>query len=197
LTYFTLFAAGVFLVISFFIDELVRLQIFGVSFFGKEYWASTEVVPIILLSYIIYGMYVNFMVGIYLEKKTKYLPAVTGAGALVNVLANITLIPLFGMMGSAYASLIGYLVMAGLLYIFAQKYYTISYEFSRLLKLALAAAAIFAFGYYIKGSWMVMVKCLLIVGFPLLLWVMGFFERRELHALRRLVSDKLGSQSSA
>jgi O-antigen/teichoic acid export membrane protein len=196
-TYFTLFAAGVFLVISFFIDELVRLQIFGVSFFGKEYWASTKVVPIILLSYIIYGMYVNFMVGIYLEKKTKYLPAVTGAGALVNVLANITLIPLFGMMGSAYASLIGYLVMAGLLYIFAQKYYTIPYEFSRLLKLALAAAAIFAFGYYIKGSWMVMVKCLLIVGFPLLLWVMGFFERRELHALRRLVSDKLGSQSSA
>ena len=197
LTYFTLFAAGIFLAISFFIDELVRLKIFGVSFFGEEYWASTEVVPIILLSYIIYGMYVNFMVGIYLEKKTSYLPIITGAGALMNVLANLMLIPIFGMMGSAYASLIGYLVMAGLLYIFAQKYYAIPYEFGRLLKLALVAAAIFAFGYYMKGSWMVLVKCLLIVGFPLLLWLTGFFEPRELHALRRLVSGKLESQSRA
>ncbi|MFQ5772841.1 MAG: lipopolysaccharide biosynthesis protein, partial [bacterium] len=63
LTYFTLIAAGIFLIISFFIDELVRFRIFGFTIFGADYWEGTKVVPVILLSYLIYGMYVNFIVG--------------------------------------------------------------------------------------------------------------------------------------
>ncbi len=192
LTYFVFVAAVIFLAISFFVDELVRLKIFGWTIFGEDYWKGTVVVPVVLLSYLIYGIYVNFMVGIYLEKKTSYLPIITGVGAAANIFANILLIPIFGMMGSAYATLLGYAVMAILLYAFAQKYYPISYEFSRIFKLAVVAVVIFYSGYYLHGFWMNFVKALLLVAFPLALYAAGFFDRRELAALKRMVASRLG-----
>lgn len=187
LTYFVFATSVIFLLISFFVNDLVRLKILG-----EEYWQATGIVPIVLLAYLLYGVYVNFMVGIYIEKKTQYLPIITGVGAAVNVIANIVLIRMFGMMGAAYATLLGYAVMAGLLYIFAQKYYAIHYEFGRILKLALVVAVIFYAGYYLRGSWMILIKSLLLLGFPVALYFTGFFERRELEALKRMVASRFG-----
>ncbi|MFQ5824189.1 MAG: lipopolysaccharide biosynthesis protein [bacterium] len=187
LTYFTTLGTGIFLIISFFIDEIVRLKIFGFTLFGSDYWAGTQVVPIILLSYLFYGMYVNFIVGIYLEKKTHYLPFITGTGAFVNIVANILLIPRFGMMGSAYATLLGYAVMAVSLYFFAQRYYAIRYEFGRLIKLVAVLAVIFYFGNYFQGSWEVFIKFALLLGFPILLFLTGFFEKKEVDTLKGLL----------
>lgn len=190
LTYFVFATAVIFLAISFFVNDLVRLSFFGWTIFGEDYWKGTVVTPVVLLSYVFYGMYVNFMVGIYIEKKTHYLPLITGAGAAVNVVANIILIRRFGMMGAAYASLLGYAVMAGLLHFYAQKFYAIKYEFGRILKLAVVAAAIFYAGYYLQGRWMMAVKLVLLLGFPAALYLSGFFERRELDALKRVVSGR-------
>lgn len=190
-TYFTLVTTAIFLVVSLFIDQIVRLNIFGFSLFGPEYWQSTKVVPIILLSYIIYGMYVNFVVGIYLEKKTKYLPLITGAGAVVNILANFLLIPYFGMMGAAYATLIAYVVMAASLYLFSQRLYAIDYEFGRLLKLGAVVALLFFAGSKMTGSFEVLLRCVVILGFPVLLFLTGFFERRELTTLKNILQGKM------
>jgi len=187
LTYFTMIGSVIFLSISFFIDEIIRIQIFGNSLIGPEFWAGAKVVPFILLAYLIYGIYVNFIVGIYLEKKTKYLPIITGAGVLVNVIVNLLLIPKLGMMGAAYAKVAGYVVMCGLLYFTAQKFYKINYEFSRLLKLAAVVAVVFYFGtnFQMAGeSWL---KLVLLLGFPLLLFVTGFFERKELEKMKGIL----------
>ncbi|MFQ5603269.1 MAG: lipopolysaccharide biosynthesis protein [bacterium] len=190
LTYFTLLAAVLFLIISFFIDDIVRFRVFGYSLIGEKYWGGTQVVPVILLAYLFYGIYVNFVVGIYLKKKTKYLPIITGLGALANIIANVVLIPPFGMMGSAFASLIGFLVMTVALYLTAQRFYTIAYEFVRLLKIAGVVAAVFAAGYFVQGSWTNVIKILLILSLPILLYLTGFFDRRELNALKGLLFSK-------
>lgn len=187
LTYFTTIGAAIFLVISLFIDELVRLQLFGFTIFGSDYWDGTKIVPIILVSYLIYGMYVNFVVGIHLEKKTQYLPLITGAGAGVNILANIVLIPKFGMLGSAYATLLGYVVMTSMLYFFARRFYAIQYEFGRLFKVAVVVAVIFYFGYSFRGSWEMVIKFALLLGFPVLLFIAGLIERKEIDKLKGLL----------
>ncbi len=186
-TYFTALGVAIFLVVSLFIDQIVRFRIFGFSIFGPEYWQGTVIVPIILLSYLLYGMYVNFIVGIYLREKTQYIPLVTWAGAGVNIIANILLIPKFGMIGSAYATLLGYVAMAGSLYFMAQKLYPIRYEFGRLLKLAAVAAAVFYFSYDFYGTGEMVVKVALLLGFPLVLFLTGFFEPREIVKLRGLL----------
>ncbi|MFQ5709573.1 MAG: lipopolysaccharide biosynthesis protein [bacterium] len=195
LTYFTTIGAWLFLLVSVFIEDIVRFKIGGLALFGQDYWAGTRIVPLILLSYLTYGIYVNFVVGIYLEKKTKYLPAITGAGAGVNILANFLLIPKFGMMGSAYATLLGYLVMAALLYAITRGFYKVEYEFKRIAKLGLVVAALFYFGYYSHGSWEILTKVSLLLGFPLLLLSVGFFERREVNKIRGML--RLGQKASS
>lgn len=190
LTYFTTIGAAIFLVISLFIDQIVRFEIFGFTLFGTDYWASTKVVPVILLAYLTYGIYVNFVVGIHLEKKTQYLPFVTGSGTAVNVLANFILIPKFGMMGAAYATLLGYGVMAILLYILVQRIYAIPYEFPRLLKLAGVVMVLFYLGYYFQWSQVIVFKLLVILSFPVLLLITGFFDKNELEKLKGILRLK-------
>jgi O-antigen/teichoic acid export membrane protein len=184
LTYFLLGCSVVYLLISIFVDDLVRIQVFGYSFFGAEYWAGTRIVPVVMLGYILYGAYLNFLVGVYLEKKTHYLPFITGAAALTNVVGNLLLIPSFGMMGAAYATVAGYAVMTALLYFFSQRLYPVRYEFGRIFKIVLATALLFYIDRSFNPAWGVALKAGLVVAFPFVLLALGFFEQREVRTIK-------------
>lgn len=133
MTLFITIACLIFLIIAFFIEDIVKLNLpFNFNLIGKAYWEGLNIVPVILFSYILYGIYINLMAGIQIEKKTKYLPLITGTAAAVNVISNIILIPVYSYMGAALATLLSYFVMMAGIYYFAQKYYYIKYEFSKI-----------------------------------------------------------------
>jgi O-antigen/teichoic acid export membrane protein len=87
---------------------------------------------------------VVFVVGIYLEKKTKYLPLVTGAGALLNVGANFVLIPKIGILGAALSTLLSYIVMAVGIYFASQRFYRVEYEWEKVIKITGSAMVLFS-----------------------------------------------------
>jgi O-antigen/teichoic acid export membrane protein len=132
----------VFVTGSFFVEDIVRIKFFGRYFIHPDYWGGLSIVPIVLLAYVFTGAYVNFVVGVYLEKKTKYLPYATGAGAVVNVAANFALIPKFGITGAAIATLLSYIVMAIGIYFPSQRLYHVDYEWGRLARVVLAACVV-------------------------------------------------------
>jgi O-antigen/teichoic acid export membrane protein len=144
----------------------------------KAYWNSTSVVPVVMLAYIFYGAYVNFIIGIYLEKKTSYLPFITGIGAIVKIAATYALVPLVGMTGAAWGTVLAFLAMMITLYVITQRLYPIPYEWARVMKLAGATAAFFAVGYW--GDFWWWQKAGLVLLYPIILWLTGFFERGEL-----------------
>ncbi len=183
-TLFMLVCAVCLLSASLFIDELVRFKIGAKTLFGAEYWNSTSVVPAILLAYIFFGAYVNFIIGIHLEKKTHYLPFITGLATVVKIAATYALVPLLGMNGAALGTTLAYIAMATALYIVAQRLYYIHYEWKRLVKLVFATAAVFVLGYWIwTAPWQ---KAILLVAFPITLFLMGFFEKGELQRVSAL-----------
>ena len=184
LTYLLLACFAVFLVLSFTIDDIVRLRIFGITIFGPRYWDSTVIVPTIMLAYIFFAAYLNFVIGIYTEKKSEYLPLVTGIGAAVNIAANYLLIPKFGMMGSAYATVLGYAAMASALYVVGQRLYPVPYEWKRVLHLSLAAGLVFWLERPFHHSWPFLARAGLVFLWPLILWVTGFFDRDEKQMLK-------------
>lgn len=184
LTYFMLACSTVFLVISLFIDEIVRLQAFGVSLFGEEYWQSTSIIPLILISNIFYGIYVNFYVGIFLEKKTSVLPGITAISAGVNIGLNFLLIPFFGMLGAAWATVAAYGLLAALLYRKSNALYPIPYEWGRIMKVSVLALGLFMLQIYLfhfENPW---IKGLLIPCFFILLWFTKFPDPIEKARLR-------------
>jgi hypothetical protein len=58
---------------------------------------------------------------------------VTGAGALVNVALNIWLVPLYGMVGAAIATLAAYVVLFIGMTLYAQHIYPVHYQWRRIV----------------------------------------------------------------
>jgi len=186
-TYVLLACSFVFLFFSLFINDIVRLRFGHFSLLGEEFWEGTVVVPIIFLAYIFYAAYLNFIIGIYLEKKTKYLPLITGAGIIGNVIGLYALIPTFGIVGAAWARVFAYIIMATALYLVGQKLYPIRYEWGRLLHMASIVAVLFFVGRSVFFMPSIPGKALLFLAYPVLLWLTHFFEKSELVAAVRLL----------
>jgi O-antigen/teichoic acid export membrane protein len=200
LTYFTLFAGFIFLTVSIFIEDIVKIPLPNRGYLiGKAYWGGLVVVPIILLGYLFNGFYMNFIVGVYIEKKTKYLPLVTGLGAIANVVFNLILIPPFSMLGAAYATLISYIIMAFGMYVLNQKFYHIKYEYSRLLTIAIITGIIFSIYLLINDKFSVIfelvIKTILILGFIMSFFIVKFFNKGELKQVLLLI-NKIGYRKS-
>lgn len=190
LTYFTLIMSGLFLSISLFIDDVVRLRFGAYSFYGPDYWEGIPIVPVVLLSYITYGFYVNMMVGVYLEKKTGQLPFITGAAALVKIGSSLVLIPVLGMYGAACTTVLAYMVMVGGLYRVIRRYYPIRYEWGRILKICGVCGGLFLAGTLDMGAHARLYKLALLIGYPFALLLVQFFDPQEVGVMRRMAFRK-------
>lgn len=138
LTLFVGASSVILIILTFFIKDIVQIPLpFKGYLIGKQYWAGIIIVPVILFAYIFLGIYINFLAGIYIEKKTKYLPLISGAGALINIIFCFVLIPIIGIMGGAAATLASYIVMAVYIYFISNKFYPVNYQFSKVISILL------------------------------------------------------------
>lgn len=197
LTYFLLFAIGAFLVLSFFLEDVVKLPLFaGRTIIEKRYWGGLHIVPVVLLAYVFLGVSNNMVAGIYIEKKTQKLPAITFLGAFVNVIANFLLIPFLGIMGAAIATLVSYAVMAVAVYFTVQRFYPVRYEYERIWKMAIAAGVVFCLHQFVElESYEVLWKVALLMLFVALMYFMRFFHPSELRVMSRLIRRDAASSS--
>jgi O-antigen/teichoic acid export membrane protein len=187
-TYVLLACSIVFLFFSYFIDMIVRIEIHNFTLLGKDFWEGTVVIPIIFLAYIFYAAYLNFIIGIYLEKKTKYLPFITGAGMIGNIIGLYLLIPTIGFVGAAWARVFAYFVMATSLYFVGQKLYPVQYEWGRVLKMVVVVALFFFLG---RSEFMmqhVPLQAALFLLYPVALWLVRFYEKNELSSMKQIVN---------
>ncbi len=131
--YFNIFAGIVFLTVALFVDKIVQIQIpfLNAYLIAPEFWSGLTIVPILLGAYWFHGWYMNFSSGIFIREKTAILPKITLIGAAITIVANLLLIPFFGMMGSAWATLLSYAVMALLLFRASKKVYPVPYSLRR------------------------------------------------------------------
>jgi O-antigen/teichoic acid export membrane protein len=121
-----------------FIGVLLYLDIFK-YFIGKDYWEGLKVVPILLMANVFLGAYYNLSVWYKLTDKTALGARVSFIGAAITLILNWLLIPKFGYMGAAWATLICYFSMAAISYFLGQKHYPVPYPMRKIMAyLALA-----------------------------------------------------------
>jgi len=149
LSLFLIFSSLIWVVLSLFIEDFASFEFMpGRTLIGQQYLVGIYIVPIILLAYIFHGLYINFIAGIYLEEKTKYLPLITGIGALLNIVSNFILVPQIGILGGAISTLLSYVVMAIGIFFVSQKFYRINYEFNIIIKVFVIIFIIGGIYYY-------------------------------------------------
>ena len=138
------YAWGGFVALALVVAVLARELLQVMTFKNPAFWAAAPVVPVVVLAYLLQGAFLLTSIGIGIEKRARYYPAVTAAAVAANLIANVILIPRFGMMGAAWATVLAYAVMALMGLWFSQRVYPIPFEWRRLTRLALAALGVYA-----------------------------------------------------
>ncbi|MEI8135261.1 MAG: polysaccharide biosynthesis C-terminal domain-containing protein [bacterium] len=193
-TYFMILSLVGFLLLAFFLPYLLTTPIFGRQLLPTRYSGGINIIPVVLFAYIFQGMYTNFIAGIYIREKNKSLPLITGIGACVNVVSNIILIPMMGIMGAAIATLLAYFVMAVAIYRVAQNVYFVDYDWQTITKVFVIVGMsygidrILVAGDVIHDMPLLLVRILLSVAAIASLFIFGIITKEQRNSLRSLVS---------
>lgn len=175
-TYLCLLLIFVGLIISCLIREVLMI----IS--NPSYWAASEIVPLIVISYIIFSFHYFFDMGISFEKKTQYFAYINASNAIFNIILNLILIKRYGMWGAAYATLICFVYKVCLTYFISNRMYRIDLETLRILKMTLVALVIYVVcsNIYFHSPFLGLAVKMGVVGlFPLILYFLKFFTPEE------------------
>ncbi|HUK44421.1 MAG TPA: oligosaccharide flippase family protein [Gaiellaceae bacterium] len=144
---------------------------------------SAEAVPILCFATAAYSGYSVLAIGIGRMRQTQLNWVVSGTAALVNIVVNIALIPVYGMMGAAVSTLIAYLVLFAGMWLRSRHVYPVDYQWRRILTLSGVAVALTAIAYSLHS---LPVAIALTLAYPLFLLPLRFYQPAELTRLRRL-----------
>jgi len=140
----------------------------------EEFYSSWVIVPFIVLSYIQHGIGLNLGQGIIMAKKSIYKSIFNLIAAITNVLFNILLIPLWGIVGAALATLISYIVWNILKIIYSFKLYDMKFDLKRLGIITLVGTLFCVAGLVSnllnEVLFIVLIKILLLIMFPILMY---------------------------
>ncbi|MGK0254835.1 MAG: O-antigen/teichoic acid export membrane protein [Mariniflexile sp.] len=83
------------------------------------YYDSIKIVPIIVIGNALIHIYMSYANFVFYEKKTFYISLTTAVALLVNVSLNLWLIPIYGVEGAAWATVVSYFSLCLLHYLTA------------------------------------------------------------------------------
>jgi O-antigen/teichoic acid export membrane protein len=160
---------------------------------APAYHGGWTVIPPITVAVTLQGWYLLTSIGMNITKRTQYYPLAAGAAAAANVAANLVLIPRLGIMGPAWSNVISYGVLAGVAFVFSQRFYPVRYERGRIARVLGAGVAAYLAAILIVPDFRlpaagILARGLVVVAvFPAVLGASGFFLRQELARIEALV----------
>lgn len=141
--FFIIFSLIIFLGVMFYMDIIKH-------FIGKDFYEGLDVVSIVMMGYILFGIYFNLSFWYKMVDKTYFGAIFSIAGCVITIVLNIIFVPIYGYMASAWATLICNLVMMLLSYYFERKYRPLPYDFKAIGLYFGLAIVLYAISCYIR-----------------------------------------------
>jgi O-antigen/teichoic acid export membrane protein len=148
---------------------------------------SSRVVAPLSFAVVAFAGYVVVVIGVGRVRRTQFNWVVTGVAAVVNVVLNLVLIPPYGMMGAAVATIAAFVTMFAGMTWWAQRIYPVPYQWRRVLTAAAIGVLLVVAGKLVGAG--LPLAFALSLAYPLLLFPTGFYlpaERRAIAARLRL-----------
>jgi O-antigen/teichoic acid export membrane protein len=153
----------------------------------ESFYSAEEVVAPLAFAAAAFGAYMVVVIGIGRVRKTGANWMITGAACVVNVALNLLLIPPYGMIGAAIATIGAYVTLFVGMAWRAQRLYPVPYQWRRVATASGVAVAMTILG---RGVDPPLAGAIAIVAaYPLVLLPLGFYlpeERRRIRALAPL-----------
>ncbi len=106
----------------------------GIKFFiDSKYWEALPLLYILLLANVFLSMNTQISMWYKLTDKTQIGFYITIIGFAITVIGNITLIPIIGIEGAAWTTLISYMLMTIMSLTLGQLSYKVPYDFGKIL----------------------------------------------------------------
>ena len=151
----------------------------------EPFYPAQNVVAPLAFGVAAFGAYVVVQIGTGRARQTRANWIVTGVAALLNVALNLILIPPYGRMGAAVATVSAYTLLFLAMAWRAQNVFHVPYQWRRVATLAGAAVALTVLGKALDAP--LALALALTAVYPLLLAVVGFYLPAERRRLRRLL----------
>ena len=145
-----------------------------------EYHGAVILSKWIVVSYLIYGSYLLYANGLFAARKSKLVPLATMSAALVNIVLNWFLIPIYGTTGAVIATVVSFTVMAILVYTLASQHYPLGIGPGFLILYGLVPIFVFVVSTTVDGleNMSIRISIKLILTTPLLFYAYGNVRRK-------------------
>lgn len=111
---------------------------------SKKYLQSTIVIPYIITGLVIYGTWCFFGAGLFIHKKTYKIMVLMVTSCILNIGLNFILIPRYGIIGAAIATLFAYIYYIILLIIFSFRKIQFKIYYKNILKYLICGIVMYA-----------------------------------------------------
>jgi len=143
---------------------------------------ASEAVGILAFAGTAYAGYTVLAIGIGRARRTQFNWIITGVAAAINVALNLVLIPPYGMMGAAIATVAAYVALFVGMTLNAQRVWPVPYQWRRVATLTAVAVGLLALGKALHAS--LPLALVLCAVYPVALLPLRFYLPAELRRLR-------------
>jgi len=180
---------------TYYIALVSLIGLFG-SLFSKElimllttpdYYNAYTLVPLVILGYIFYGFYNVVTTPLFYKKKTNLILIYTLISVIVNIGLNIWWIPLFGMIGAAYATAVSYFVLFILGIVSSQKNMKVPYQYSKMLGILAITGTIYICILQLFDD-SILIKSLGIIVYILALYIFGIINKNDISKIYKTLN---------
>ena len=159
-----------------------------------EFYLVANVIPLLVLALLFSNMYV-FMPGIGIRKKTHFIFLISIFAAFINIILNYLLIPIFGILGAALATAIGYFASFLCFVFFSQKLYYVPHKWLGLMVMFFIALffVYLYFCYFVEFNYFyrLVVRLFLVLTLIALIFKLKLITALELLTIKNAVMKKV------
>ena len=123
--YFVIASMIIFLGITLFSDLFALIV-------GRDFREGIDILPVVLLSNVLAGIWFNLSFWYKREEKTKYAMSITFLGLFITVALSFVLVPKMGYRGAAWVRLVAEGAMVVWSYLLCKRHYPIPYDLARM-----------------------------------------------------------------
>jgi O-antigen/teichoic acid export membrane protein len=166
--------------------SLFSIEIVKILSKNTGLWSASYIVPILSFSILFINMKEITVYGLHIVRKTKIIGIIVLVTSVLSLLLNILLIPVWDITGCALATLISQAIYWALVLFYSQKHFYIPYELRKIIIMIVTGVLISLIPIAINDLSLVyrlIIKSLLFLSFPFILYFLRFYEQAELDAI--------------
>jgi O-antigen/teichoic acid export membrane protein len=163
----------------------------------RGYWPAAAIIPLLSMSAVLDSASRVLNIGTTLKRRTIYAPIVLLVALGFNLALNFLLIPRYGVMGATISTLVSYVALCALRYWSSNLFVKIRYEWGRVAKVFVTGSVLIGLFYlndFFRGEarnpkalyLSLLVKAVLALSFPVILYLLRFYDEKELRRISEL-----------